>query len=60
LAKNNDGHRNLMQVISSAHNNYNYQSPIINFDDLKTFKDDIVVISGGKIATFMSYQNKIN
>ena len=61
LAKNNDGHRNLMQVISSAHNNYNYQSPIINFDDLKTFKDDIIVISGGKDSHIyeLSKQNKL-
>ena len=61
LAKNNDGHRNLMQVISYAHNNYNYQSPIINFDDLKTFKDDIVVISGGKDSHIyeLSKQNKL-
>jgi DNA polymerase-3 subunit alpha len=61
LAKNNDGHRNLMQAISSAHNNYNYQSPIINFDDLKNFKDDIVVISGGKDSHIyeLSKQNKL-
>jgi len=61
LAKNNDGHRNLMKVISSAHNNYNYQSPIINFDDLKTFKDNIVVISGGKDSHIyeLSKQNKL-
>ncbi|MDC0406550.1 DNA polymerase III subunit alpha, partial [Gammaproteobacteria bacterium] len=61
LAKNNDGHRNLMQVISYAHNNYNYQSPIINFNDLKTFKDDIVVISGGKDSHIyeLSKQNKL-
>ena len=30
LAKNNNGHKNLMKVISKAHNNYSYQSPIIN------------------------------
>ena len=50
-----------MQVISTAHNNYNYQSPIINFDDLKTFKDDIVVISGGKDSHIyeLSKQNKL-
>ena len=61
LAKNNDGHKNLMQAISSAHNNYNYQSPIINFDDLKNFKDDIVVISGGKDSHIyeLSKQNKL-
>ena len=62
LAKNNDGHKNLMQAISSAHNNYNYQSPIINFDDLKNFKDDIVVISGGKDSHIyeLSKQNKLD
>ena len=48
LAKTNNGHKNLMKIISSAHNNYNYQSPIIDFNDLALLKDDIVVISGGK------------
>ncbi|MDC3225549.1 PHP domain-containing protein, partial [Gammaproteobacteria bacterium] len=62
LAKNNDGHRNLMQAISSAHNNYTYQTPIINFKDLKNFKDNIVVVSGGKDSHIfeLSKQNKIN
>tara|TARA_B110000967_G_scaffold35668_1_gene34771 strand:+ start:3794 stop:7234 length:3441 start_codon:yes stop_codon:yes gene_type:complete len=48
LAKTNTGHKNLMKIISSAHNNYTYQSPIINFNDLIKLKDDIIVISGGK------------
>ena len=48
LAKTNIGHKNLMRIISSAHNNYSYQSPIINFNDLAKLKDDIIVISGGK------------
>ena len=48
LAKTNIGHKNLMRIISSAHNNYSYQSPIINFNDLTKLKDDIIVISGGK------------
>ncbi len=62
LAKNNDGHRNLMQAISSAHNNYTYQTPIINFKDLKNFKDNIIVVSGGKDSHIfeLSKQNKIN
>jgi len=62
LAKNNDGHRNLMQAISSAHNNYTYQTPIINFNDLKNFRDNIVVVSGGKDSHIfeLSRQNKIN
>jgi DNA polymerase-3 subunit alpha len=62
LAKNNVGHKNLMQAISYAHNNYNYQSPIINFNDLKNFKDDILVISGGKDSHIyeLSKQNKLD
>ena len=48
LAKTNTGHKNLMRIISSAHNNYSYQIPIINFKDLAELKDDIIVISGGK------------
>ena len=48
LAKNNKGHKNLMKVISKAHTNFKYQSPIINFQDLQEFKDDVIAISGGK------------
>ena len=48
LAKTNKGHKNLMRIISTAHNNYNFQTPIINFENLSVLKDDIVVISGGK------------
>jgi DNA polymerase-3 subunit alpha len=48
LAKTNKGHKNLMKIISSAHNNYNYQTPIIDFKDLEYLKDEIIVISGGK------------
>ena len=48
LAKTNKGHKNLMKIISSAHNNYNYQTPIIDFKDLECLKDEIIVISGGK------------
>ena len=48
LAKNNNGHKNLMKAISRSHNNINYPTPIISFEELCTFKDDIKVISGGK------------
>ena len=48
LAKNNNGHKNLMRAISKAHNNYSYQTPILNFNDLKEFRNDVIVISGGK------------
>ena len=48
LAKTNQGHKNLMRIISLAHNNYNFQTPIIDFASLTELKEDIVVISGGK------------
>jgi DNA polymerase-3 subunit alpha len=48
LAKNNNGHKNLMKAISQSHNNTNYPSPIISFKELCTFKKDIKVISGGR------------
>jgi len=48
LAKNNNGHKNLMKAISRSHNNINYPTPIISFEELCSFKDDIKVISGGK------------
>ena len=48
LAKSNKGHKNLMKIISSAHNNISFTSPIIKFEELVELKDDIVVISGGK------------
>ncbi len=35
LAKSNEGHKNLMKLISHAHNNYSYNNPIISFSDLK-------------------------
>ena len=48
LAKTNEGHKNLMKVISNAHNNSTYTSPVINFNELIELKNDIVAISGGK------------
>ena len=48
LAKNNSGHKNLMKVLSQSHNNTNFSSPIITFEELCSFKKDIKVISGGK------------
>ena len=48
LAKTNKGHKNLMKIISNAHNNSSFSSPIIKFVDLVELKDDIIVISGGK------------
>ena len=48
LAKTNNGHKNLMKIISNAHNNSLFNFPIIRFNDLIELKDDIIVISGGK------------
>ena len=55
LAKTNVGHKNLMKIISSAHNNNSYSSPIIHFKDLVLLKDDIIVISGGKDSHVYEY-----
>ena len=55
LAKTNNGHKNLMKIISSAHNNYSYSSPIIQFKDLTELNNDIVVISGGKNSHIFEY-----
>ena len=55
LAKTNNGHKNLMKIISSAHNNYSYSSPIIQFKDLIELNNDIVVISGGKNSHIFEY-----
>ena len=48
LAKTNEGHKNLMKVISNAHNNSSFTSPVISFNELIELKNDIVAISGGK------------
>ena len=55
LAKTNNGHKNLMKVISNAHNNCLYNSPIIDFKELVELKDDIIVISGGKNSHIFEY-----
>ena len=55
LAKTNNGHRNLMKIISKAHNNNSFNLPIIKFNDLIKLKDDIVVISGGKGSHIFEY-----
>ena len=48
LAKNNNGHKNLMKMISSAHNNFHIHLQLFNFKDLTELKDDVIAISGGK------------
>ena len=60
LAKTNIGHKNLMKILSSAHNNNHYKTPMIEFKDLITLKNDIVVISGGKESHIFEYLRKDN
>ena len=60
LAKTNTGHKNLMKVISNAHNNNSFKTPIIKFNDLIKLKDDIVVISGGKGSHIFEYLKRDN
>ncbi len=60
LAKTNKGHKNLMKIISNAHNNNFYSSPIIKFNDLVNLKDDIFVISGGKKSHIFEYIKRNN
>ena len=60
LAKTNIGHKNLMKILSSAHNNSHYKTPMIEFNDLITLKNDIVVISGGKESHIFEHLRKDN
>ena len=60
LAKSNNGHKNLMKVISNAHNNGLFSTPVINFNELVRLKDDIVVISGGKGSHIFEYLKRNN
>ena len=59
LAKTNIGHKNLMKIISNAHNSNSFNVPIIRFDDLISLKDDILIISGGRGTHIFEYL-KIN
>ena len=60
LAKTNDGHKNLMKIISTAHSNSSFNTPIIQFENLSQLKDDIVVISGGKGSHIYEYLRRDN
>jgi len=60
LAKTNQGHKNLMKLISNAHNNHSYNSPVISFNELVELKNDILVISGGKDSHIFEYLKRNN
>ena len=55
LAKTNQGHKNLMKIISKAHNNANFKIPAIKSEELADLKNDIFVISGGKGSHIFEY-----
>ena len=59
LAKTNKGHKNLMKVISNAHNNSTYTSPVINFNELIELKNDIVAIQEEKIVIYLKALKEI-
>ena len=60
LAKTNQGHKNLMKVISNAHNNHSFNSPVISFNELVELKNDILIISGGKDSHIFEYLKRNN
>ena len=60
LAKTNQGHKNLMKVISNAHNNHSFNSPVISFNELVELKNDILVISGGKDSHIFEYLKRLS
>ncbi len=60
LSKNNKGHKNLMKIISKAHQNYEFHSPIIKYDELRSLKEDIIIISGGKDSHVFEFLRKNN
>ena len=60
LAKTNNGHKNLMKIISTAHSNNSFNTPIIQFEDLSQLQNDIVVISGGKGSHIYEYLRRDN
>ena len=49
-----------MKVISNAHNNHSYNSPVISFNELVELKNDILVISGGKDSHIFEYLKRNN
>ena len=60
LAKTNEGHKNLMKVISNAHNNNSFSLPVISFNELIKLKTDILTISGGKDSHIFEYLKRNN
>ena len=49
-----------MKIISIAHSNNSFNTPIIQFEDLSQLQNDIVVISGGKGSHIYEYLRRDN
>ena len=45
LAKNNNGYKNLVKIVSKAYIEGYYYKPRIDFETLKNYKDDIIALS---------------
>ena len=60
LAKSNKGHKNLMKIISNAHNNLDFNGPIIKFSELKELSNDIIAVSGGRGSHIFEYLKRNN
>ena len=60
LAKTNEVHKNLMKLISNAHNNNSFSLPVISFNELIKLKTDILTISGGKDSHIFEYLKRNN
>ncbi|MBI2049753.1 DNA polymerase III subunit alpha, partial [Candidatus Roizmanbacteria bacterium] len=50
LAKNIDGYKNLIKIVTKAHLEGFYYKPRIDFDLLEKHKDGIIVLSGGCLS----------
>jgi DNA polymerase-3 subunit alpha len=54
LAKTNKGHKNLMKIISNAHNNNSHSSPIIKFNDLLNLKMTLLLSQVEKKVIYLN------
>lgn len=45
LAKNNNGYKNLVKIVSKAYIEGYYYKPRVDFETLKKYKDDLIVLS---------------
>jgi DNA polymerase-3 subunit alpha len=53
LAKNLNGYKNLIQIVSRGHTEGFYYKPRIDKDLLKEFSSDLIILSGGRYSEMM-------